>query len=396
MGNSNICCDRPEIAKEDGYEIFSNRESEFWDKKENGNFNNDKESQDYRLEKCFHMMLSIIPLAVKSNQSISKRINETKRDEKAIIIQKKFRGYKYRKLFDKKIKSFLQNYSKNYLRKLYNKCLKRRHLASVSDFCLEGWKQYYPEEDEFFYFNKGFVIPNNIRIYNPDDSDNLEIYSGEVNENNLKHGFGIMTTPFYIRQGTWRNDKFTGWGRELRHNGDVLEGKFENGEVNGKGIFRNLKGNTYIGDFISSKKNGNGELNTDKFHYIGKFKNNQLCGKGKIEFFKDGHNYDGEFRDNEINGKGVFHWKNGDVYEGEMKNGKMNGKGKYIYSDGQIYEGFYVDGVKQGYGKIIYQNNRYYEGEFKNGLPDGHGKFTKDGISSNVEFSKGKFIKRIE
>ena len=249
---------------------------------------------------------------------------------------------------------------------LYNKCLSKGSTEPDDDFSPEKYKQFYPEDEPFFNFDKGEVFQGQI-ISNPDDDNNIEIYEGEINENNKKHGFGISTTPLYVRKGTWRNGQFTGWGRESRRNGDVIEGKFINGVVNGKGTLKNNRGNIYVGDFVNSQREGYGELNTNRIHYIGEFKEDKLHGKGVIDFLKEGHRYEGEFKNNEINGKGVFRWKNGDVYEGEMSNGKMNGHGTYKYSDGQIYDGEYLNGLREGKGRIIYSNQVIYEGEFKKG-----------------------------
>ena len=249
---------------------------------------------------------------------------------------------------------------------LYNKCLSKGETEPDDDFSPDTYKEFYPENDPFFNFDKGEVTQGQI-ISNPDDPNNLEIYEGEINENNKKHGYGICTTPLYVRKGTWRNGQFTGWGRESRRNRDVLEGKFINGLVNGKGVLKNNKGNLYIGDFVNSQREGYGELNTNRIHYIGEFKEDKLDGKGVIEFLKEGHKYEGEFKDNEINGKGIFKWKNGDVYQGEMSNGKMNGHGTYTYNDGQIYDGEYINGLRDGKGRIIFSNQIIYEGEFKNG-----------------------------
>lgn len=249
---------------------------------------------------------------------------------------------------------------------LYNKCLSKGETEPDEDFSPDTYKEFYPENDPFFNFDKGEVTQGQI-ISNPDDPNNLEIYEGEINENNKKHGFGICTTPLYVRKGTWRNGQFTGWGRESRRNRDVIEGKFINGLVNGKGVLKNNKGNLYIGDFVNSQREGYGELQTNRIHYIGEFKEDKLNGKGVIEFLKEGHKYEGEFKDNEINGKGIFKWKNGDVYQGEMSNGKMNGHGTYTYCDGQIYDGEYVDGLRDGKGRIIISNKIIYEGEFKKG-----------------------------
>jgi hypothetical protein len=249
---------------------------------------------------------------------------------------------------------------------LYNKCLSKGETEPDDDFSPDTYKEFYPENDPFFNFDKGEVTQGQI-ISNPDDPNNLEIYEGEINENNKKHGYGICTTPLYVRKGTWRNGQFTGWGRESRRNRDVLEGKFINGLVNGKGVLKNNKGNLYIGDFVNSQRDGYGELHTNRIHYIGEFKEDKLDGKGVIEFLKEGHKYEGEFKNNEINGKGIFKWKNGDVYQGEMSNGKMNGHGTYTYNDGQIYDGEYINGLRDGKGRIIFSNQIIYEGEFKNG-----------------------------
>lgn len=250
---------------------------------------------------------------------------------------------------------------------LYKQCLSKGETEPDEDFTIETYKKFYPENDPFFIFDKGEVSLGQI-ITSPDDINNLEIYEGEIDEqNNKKHGLGVSTTPFYVRKGMWRNGEFTGWGRESRRNRDVLEGKFINGKVNGKGILKTSKGNIYVGDFVNSQRDGYGELQTNRIHYIGEFKEDKLNGKGVIEFLIEGHKYEGEFKDNEINGKGIFRWKNGDIYEGEMSNGKMNGHGIYQYSNGQIYDGEYINGLREGKGRIILSNKVIFEGEFKGG-----------------------------
>ena len=250
---------------------------------------------------------------------------------------------------------------------LYKQCLSKGETEPDDDFNFETYKNFYPENDPFFNFDKGEVSWGQI-IASPDDINNLEIYEGEINEkNNKKHGLGVSTTPLYVRKGMWREGEFTGWGRESRRNRDVLEGKFINGKINGKGILKNSKGNIYVGDFVNSKRDGYGELQTNRIHYIGQFKEDKLNGIGVIEFLVEGHKYEGEFKDNEINGKGIFRWKNGDIYEGEMSNGKMNGHGIYKYSNGQIYDGEYINGLREGKGRIIYANKVIFEGEFKGG-----------------------------
>ena len=68
--------------------------------------------------------------------------------------------------------------------------------------------------------------------------------------NGIRHGFCRLTTPRYVRLDQWRNAQFTHWGRESRGNGDILEGRYVDGRVTGKGILKNAKGNLYIRDFV--------------------------------------------------------------------------------------------------------------------------------------------------
>ena len=257
------------------------------------------------------------------------------------------------------------------------------------DFQLDGWKQFYPLDDPFFNWQKGPVAPN-WRVYNPEDRFNLAVYEGDM-FNGMRHGFGRLTTPRYVRLGTWRNDQFTGWGRESRRNGDVLEGRYVDGKVSGKGILKNAKGNLYVGDFVESRRHGYGELDTNRIHYKGTFAGDRFNGKGIIHFKIEGHDYDGDFRDNEINGNGVFRWTNGDVYDGQMTRGKMNGVGRYTYANGQIYEGNYVNGVKEGRGRLVYPNGFVYDGDFIGGRPRGNANITSGGKTFPVQYSDGRF-----
>ena len=331
-------------------------------------------------------------------QKISQKNNDNdedlKKEEKVKKIQEKYRSYFLRNKYKTQIKPSLSIKTSNFINKFYAQCLKGGEVNDDPNFSIDNYKNYYPEDDPFFIFDKGKVYKNQTRLKNTDDPKKLEIYEGETNEKNLKHGYGVLTTPHFVMKGTWRNDEFTGWGQKLCRNGDNFEGKFIKGELNGKGILKNKEGNIYIGDFVNNIRCGKGDLTTENYHYIGECKNNKFNGKGKIKF-KDKSVYEGQFEDNEIEGKGKYKWKSGDVYEGKMKKGKMDGYGKYIYKDGRIYEGEYRDGKKNGRGKFSYSPDKYYEGIFVDGVPDGEGFYTKDGHTSKVLFSKGEFVKVI-
>ena len=290
-------------------------------------------------------------------------------------IQKKWRNHFFRKILETK-KPQLRLESEND---------KAGPIAPDDDFNLQGWKKFYPPNDQFFNFNKGFVIPYGIKIKHPNDPKNVSVYEGDINIKNQKHGFGRLTTVKSVFLGEWRNDQFTGWGRETRRSGKVLEGKYINGVVEGKGILKNAKGNTYIGDFSNSKRHGKGVLDTHKVHYEGEFKNDKLSGKGRITFKNEGHYYEGDFDNNEINGYGTFKWKNGDSYTGQMMNGKMHGKGRYCYSNGEVFEGIYANGMKQAKGKTYSINTNINKHNDPKGL-----NMSGMTVNNNMKFGGGK------
>jgi hypothetical protein len=292
------------------------------------------------------------------------------------------------------MQSIIPSYDEKKLKKLLAYCFKKGTPPPDDDFSFESWEVFYPKDDKFFLWDKGKVIPNQVIIKNEDDPANIEIYQGEINYQKEKHGRGRLTTPNFVRVGTWRDDEFTGWGRESRINGDVFEGRFVDGAIYGKGINKNKTDNIYVGEFVDNKREGKGELKTAKVHYFGEFKYDKFNGKGKLKFLKERHEYVGEFKNNEINGMGIFKWSNGETYEGEMTNGKMNGYGKYTYNTGQIYEGYYVNGVKEGLGKLISKNNNIYEGEFKNGKIDGEGTIIIKGKKFKAIYKNGKFLQK--
>ena len=246
------------------------------------------------------------------------------------------------------------------LKQLFDLCNRNGKPRSCEDFNPKGYTMFYNKDDPYFYYNKNEVFPNTLKIYNKDDKNNLQIYQGDVNASGQRHGIGKCTTPYYVLMGMWKNDKFSGWGRESRSNGDVFEGRYENGLLNGKGIFLNEKKCKYVGDFRYTRRWGKGDLTTDKIHYQGDFYNNQIHGKGRIRFLRDGIDYIGSFKCDQLDGYGVFTWRNGDRYEGQVRAGKMHGYGKYKYKDGKEYNGFFNNGQKMSDKIKKYELWKYY------------------------------------
>ena len=238
------------------------------------------------------------------------------------------------------------------------------------DFDFNEWKRFYSQDDRFFKFPKE-GINHNQEIKNP---ENDEIYKGDLNNNGEKHGYGTYISPNLKRIGMWRRNNFTGWGREIRNNGDIYEGKFNNGKLNGKGIYKNkIENVSYVGDFINSEKHGKGELFTKENHYNGDFVNNKFEGKGKIEIYAEGE-YEGDFKNGSFDGNGMLKWKNGGCYKGQLSKGKQHGYGEETDKDHNIYKGYFRNGNKDGEAKFI----------------------TKDGIVYNLFYKDGKPIKNVD
>jgi hypothetical protein len=213
----------------------------------------------------------------------------------------------------------------------------------LNNFSPENWKSFYNLDDPFFTKSKHDNSIHNRVLKN---QENNEVYYGDINNENEMDGLGKLISPDVQRIGEWRKNVFYGWGREVRNDGKIFEGKFVNGELNGKGIYKD-GAEFYIGEFKNYNKHGKGELFTSSYHYVGNFNNNNMDGKGRIEIYDEGV-YEGNFNDGNIDGQGVFKYQNGDFYEGEMKKGKMEGNGRLTYANGKVVEGQFSDGKLLG------------------------------------------------
>ena len=230
------------------------------------------------------------------------------------------------------------------LKKIIEYCHENGNFRSSDDFSPNNFKKFYPVNDPYFCIPNNDIFNNQLKIYKCKNINSIKVYQGDINANGQRHGIGKLTTPNYTLIGMWKDDKFSGWGRESCSNGDVFEGRFENGVINGKGIFLDSKKNKYIGDFKEMKRWGKGKLVTKEIFYEGEFYENKLDGKGYIKFLKNELEYTGTFKNDQIEGKGIFKWKNGDKYEGEVKNGKMHGIGIFKCYNGHIYNGAFENG----------------------------------------------------
>jgi len=112
-------------------------------------------------------------------------------------------------------------------------------------------------------------------------------FEGDLNEENLPHGFGVMKyTDGRIYSGHWKNGRWHGNGRATFSNGDVFEGTYYEDQRHGQGVYRWVDGREFRGGFLNDQRSGHG----------------------------------------------VYTWPDGAVYDGEFVNGLREGHGKYTVS----------------------------------------------------------------
>ncbi len=178
-----------------------------------------------------------------------------------------------------------------------------------------------------------------------------------------KNGQGKLLLPNDSEyEGNFKNNEFDGYGvfksKVYNYWGNYTEGK-----KNGKGKFKDLiKESIYEGEFIDDKKNGYGEEKySDGTIYRGYFKNGLKDGKGTL-ILKNGNNennfvYEGEFKEDNICGIGRIKY-NKKEYFGEWKNNEMSGYGVLI-EDQIKYYGYFEHSKKVGYGALFYLGQSY-------------------------------------
>ena len=223
------------------------------------------------------------------------------------------------------------------------------NMSDPNTFNKANYNLFYFTSPEFFRIPQSEIKSKRKIIYYVNNNPSKQaIYEGEINQNNQRHGLGKITEPDSTKIGMWRNNKLSGWARDIKKNGQIFEGKFSNNILNGQGVYK-YKDVLYVGNFENGIRQGKGVLLTKNFQYKGMFNQGKIDGYGKIVFIEPSSEeaeYEGFFKENKIEGEGIMKWRNGNMYQGEMKNGKMNGKGRFIPKGGIPLDGVFQDNVK--------------------------------------------------
>lgn len=70
--------------------------------------------------------------------------------------------------------------------------------------------------------------------------------------------------------------------------------------------------------------------------YEGKFDEGQRSGLGRFIWARTSEKYEGEWKHDERHGYGVHVWHDGTKYQGQFRLNKMEGNGQYIWPDGRV------------------------------------------------------------
>jgi len=170
-------------------------------------------------------------------------------------------------------------------------------------------------------------------------------------------------------------DYGTGWSHSA---------EFKNGLANGQGTFKDINGDTYVGQWKEHMQQGQGTktyANGDK--YVGQWKEDKQDGQGTYTY-SNGDKFVGQFKNNVREGQGKmtyvdccmpFMSVSGGSYVGQYKNNKEEGQGTRIFHDGAKYVGQFKNGLRDGQGTMLYVSGAKYEGQWKEDSYDGQGTF---------------------
>ena len=152
------------------------------------------------------------------------------------------------------------------------------------------------------------------------------------------------------------------------------------------------QGDKYEGEIKNKKPNGKGKYYSSSGQIReGNFKDGLLNGQGKISY-PNGTEYSGNFINDKLNGTGKYIIPNKESYEGEFKNGLKDGSGILKVNGVGIYTGNFIQDYLEGKGKFEGEDKTIYEGEFSKGIIQGKGKKTWEKGSKSWRTSMRKPI----
>ncbi|KAG7208859.1 hypothetical protein KM043_015044 [Ampulex compressa] len=168
----------------------------------------------------------------------------------------------------------------------------------------------------------------------------------------------LLTCLLDIKRNEWNNDCW-------------YEGDFLDGLRHGKGIMVNTENHyMYTGEWQEGRRHGKGYCRyAENDSYDGDWVMDKMEGNG-LRIYPDGARYVGQWNDGVRHGIGTMAWPIGDVYRGEWKCGEMNG-----WPREASYVGYWRNGLRHGRGllKLNTIGGARYSGYWKDDKKHGQG-----------------------
>ncbi len=202
---------------------------------------------------------------------------------------------------------------------------------------------------------------------------NGETYVGAW-RNDKRHGKGKFITAAMTQEAMWENNIPQNPSKYIFPNGDSYEGVLRDGKVDGQGKKTDAQGNISEGNFVNGSLNGYGTVRyVSGDFYEGIWKDGRLNGQGKMTK-ANGDIFEGNFVNDELQGYGKAWFASGDCYEGTWFNGEISGFGTYTHKNGGYTRGNFINGKRDGFCKVVCtaDESKVYEGHWKNDEKEGY------------------------
>jgi len=199
--------------------------------------------------------------------------------------------------------------------------------------------------------------------------ESIDRYEGEYDRNGLRCGSGVL---YHKPEGYLSKEQI------------LYRGGFKNGQYTGYGTLYYEKTNNTKATNVDDTNNEQPTL-----HYVGRFKDSLMHGRG-ILFNELGQKvYRGSFRDGIREGRGEEFEENVRLYKGEFANGFRHGFGILYFAEGHRFMGRFDKGNMSGLGYYSFPNGERYEGMYFNNKFEGPGSYYRTSGPIHAIWSKG-------